>query len=599
MAAIRITNFGGVVPRLGTKNLPDTNAQVSVNTKLYSGELRAWNRGRVVATAQIQNPRTVYRYDYQGALRVLAFPEDTWVVKAPLINETLGRLYWAGSSGAKVNTMSRIEAGDEAFNLGVPSPEFAGVAVTVTGGTSDIVVTRVYICSLVTAFGEEGPVSDTFIASGKIDGTWTIDALDTLSFDTAKWANVTALRLYRTVTSDTGVDYRQVAEWDIDAVPPSYVDALADTDAASKPVYEAFEWAPPPDDLTGIISVAGGFLAGFRGRELWFTPAYRPHAWPESYKLATEDDIVALGTFGNTVVVTTKGEPYAATGSTPEVMTLTKFDKVLPCISAKGLVATSGAVLYPSYDGLVSISAAGYDIISLPYVTKDEWLVRFSPRGIRAAAYQNRYLAFFNSRFGFSIGFDDPSTGFTDIELDGVSSVDLDRTTGQTLVTIGDRVLEWDDDRGDRLVYRWKSKPFLIPKPANFAVLQLRGDFQPVVPGWGEMTPPLVDLLGHRLNDFPMNGRVGVSATPGLRSPVGFPINGPGVPGQGALIDTAANVRIWCDRVLFWEGIVSSEAPYRLPSGVKGPLWEIELTGKVPIYSATIATTAIGLEQTP
>jgi hypothetical protein len=50
MAQIRITNFGGVVPRLGTKNLPDTNAQVSVNTKLYSGELRAWNRGRVVAT---------------------------------------------------------------------------------------------------------------------------------------------------------------------------------------------------------------------------------------------------------------------------------------------------------------------------------------------------------------------------------------------------------------------------------------------------------------------------------------------------------------------------------------------------------------------
>ncbi len=599
MAQIRITNFGGVVPRLGAKNLPDTNAQISKNTKLYSGELRAWNRGRTVATSQIQNPRTVYRYDYNGSLRVLTFSEDTWVVKAPLLNETLGRLYWAGSSGVKINTMARIDGGSPAFNLGVPAPEFAGVAVTPSGGGSTITVTRVYICSLVTAYGEEGAASATFIASGLVDGTWTITALNTLSYDTVKWANVTKLRLYRTITSDTGVDYRLVKEWDVGDAPASYADVLPDVDGASAPVYEAFEWTPPPDDLTGIISVAGGFLAGFRGRELWFTPAYRPHAWPESYKIATEDDIVALGTFGNTVVITTKGEPYAATGSTAEVMTLTKFDKVLPCVSAKGLVATSGAVLYPSFDGLVSISAAGYDIISLPYVTKDEWLVRFSPRGIRASAYQNRYLAFYNSRFGFSIGFDDPTTGFTDIELDGVSSVDLDRTTGQTLVTVGDRVLEWDDDRGDRLVYRWKSKPFLIPKPCNFAVLQLRGDFQPVIPGWGEMTPPPMDMLGHRFNDFPLNGRVGVSNVAGRRSPAGFPINGPGVPGRGALIDTAVTIRIWCDSVLFWEGIVSNEQPHRLPSNVKGPLWEIELAGKVPVYSATLATTAIGLEQTP
>lgn len=596
---IRITNFGGTVPRLGDKNLPDMNAQVSVNTKLYSGELRAWNRGRAVAVTPIKNPRTVYRYDHRGAMRVIAFAEDTWVVKAPLLRETLGRLYWAGAGGVKVNTMARIDSGAPAFSLGVPAPEFTGVSVAVTGGTSITSVTRAYICALVTAFGEEGPVSDVFTASGPSDGTWAVTALNTLQYDAVKWGNVRTLRLYRTVTSDTGVDYRLVTEWDVGSLPATYEDTVPDTAAATAPAYEAFEWGPPPDDLTGIISVAGGFLAGFRGREVWFTPPYRPHAWPESYKLATEDDIVALGTFGNTVVITTKGEPYAATGSVPEVMTLTKYDKVLPCVSAKGLVATSGAVLYPSIDGLVSISAAGYDIISLPYVTKDEWLVRFSPRGIRAAAYQNRYLAFYNSRFGFSIGFDDPTTGFTDIELDGVSSVDLDRTTGQTLVTIGDRVLEWDDDRGGRLTYRWRSKPFLVPKPANFAALQLRGEFTTNIAGWGEFPEPLVDVLGHRVNDYPLNGRVGVSVVPGRRSPVGFPINGPGTPGTGNVADTGVLVRVWCDNLLQWEGIVNSQRPYRLPSQRKGPRWEIELTGKVPIYSATISTTAIGLEATP
>lgn len=595
MRTIRVTNFGGVVPRLGSRNLPDNNAQLSENTKLFSGELRAWNRGRKVATVGVDTPRTVYRYDYQGAARFLAFQEPTWVVKAPLINETLGRLYWAGSQGVKYNSAQRIEAALPPYNLGVPTPT-VNASVSAVGGASELITTRVYIVALVGPFGEEGPTSLPFKTSGKVDASWVVNGLDSVTFDNARFPAVTRLRLYRTVTSDTGVDYRRVAEWPISSIPSTFEDTVPDTQAAVAPVYESFDWTPPPPDLTGIISVAGGFLAGFRGRELWFSVPYFPHAWPESYKLAVEDDIVALGTFGNVVVVTTKGEPYAAVGSNPAVMTLSKYDKVLPCVSAQGLVATSGAVLYPSYDGLVSISSDGYRIISQPYVTKDEWLSRFSPRGIRASVYQDRYFAFFNSKFGFTIGFDDPSTGFTSIELDGVSSVDLDRTTGQTLVTIGRDVYEWDDDRGDRLVYQWKSKPFLIPKPANFAVLQLRGDFTQVVPGWGTVTPPVVDVLGHGFNMLTYNGRKVVSTVAGQRGPVGFPFNGPGVPGKAALIETTVRTRVWCDGTLMWEGSVDSERPYRLPSGRKGVLWEIELEGKTAVFSATISTTAIGLE---
>lgn len=596
---IRITNFGGVVPRLGDKNLPDINAQVAVNVKLFSGELRAWNRGRVIATTKIDNPRTVYRYDYQGALRVLAFPETTWVVKAPLINESLGRIYWAGSSGCKLSTVDQIESNTTPYNLGVPAPKFTGVEVVATGGTSELSENRVYIAALVSRFGEIGPVSDVFTTTGPLDAAWTINNLNTLEYDRERYTNMEFLRLYRTVVSDSGVAYRQVAQFDLASVPPTYIDPVTPVDAALQIAYESFDWSPPPPDLTGIVAVAGGFLAGFRGREVWLSVPYQPHAWPEAYKLAVEDDIVALGTFGNTIVIATKGEPYAATGSVPEVMNLSKYDKVLPCLAATGLVATSGAVLYPSYDGLVSISSDGYRIISQPYVTKDEWLNQFSPRGIRASAYQDRYFAFFNSRFGFTIGFDDSSTGFTDIELGGVSSVDLDRTTGQTLVTVGRTVFEWDDDRGDRLIYNWKSKPFLTSKPAGFAVIQLRGEFTVTLPGWGNREPPLVDVLGHMFNRFTVNGRNGVDVTPGRRAPNGFPINGPGVPGQGALISTSVRTRVFCDKVLYWEGTITSEAPYRLPSGRKGVLWEIEMTGKTPVYSATISTTAKGLENTP
>lgn len=589
MQVLRITNFGGIVPRLGARLLPDNNAQVAVNTKLFSGELRAWNRGRPIADVPVVIPRTVYRYDYEGRQRFLSFDQDTYVVKAPLVNDTSRRIYWANTDGVRYNSMDRIEGGEPDEYLGTPAPSLVNVSVTAAGGSSTTTTTRVYIVSLVSRFGEEGPSSQPYTASGKVDSTWTVTNLSTVSYDSETYTGVTKVRLYRTVTSDTGVDYRLVHEWPIELVPAVFVDTVPDTTVATSPAYQAFEWSPPPRDLTGLISVAGGFLAGFRGRELWLSVPYYPHAWPESYKLVVEDDIVALGTFGNTIVVTTKGEPYAAVGTSPDTMSLSKFDKVLPCLSPKGLVQVSGAVLYPSTDGLVSISSGGYQIISQPYVTKDEWLTRFSPTAIRASVYQDRYFAMYTSTLGFTIGFDDPTTGFTEVfSATEVTSVDLDRTTGQTLITTDQKVYEWDDDRGSRLTYTWRSKPFLTPKPVGYAALQIRGDFLTNTGGGGELVGD--NILNHDLNEFPVHGR----------EDVGYPINGPGFAGVAAASgDNQVETRVYCDKRLIWRGVVSSEAPVRLPSGYKGVQWEVELVGKASVYSVTLSTTAKGLEATP
>ncbi|MEF4262402.1 hypothetical protein U9Z10_23490, partial [Escherichia coli] len=65
-AAIRITLFGGIVPRLADRGLPDNAAQFAMNAKLFSGELRAWNNLRALATLPISNAKTVYHYTYNG-----------------------------------------------------------------------------------------------------------------------------------------------------------------------------------------------------------------------------------------------------------------------------------------------------------------------------------------------------------------------------------------------------------------------------------------------------------------------------------------------------------------------------------------------------
>ncbi|MGU7895828.1 hypothetical protein ACV2YQ_25700, partial [Escherichia coli] len=125
-----------------------------MNAKLFSGELRAWNNLRALATLPISNAKTVYHYTYNGTDQYLAFSEYTNVVKAPLINETLGRIYWTGSSGARVNTAARISLSQPDYRLGVPSPT-GTITVTPSGGTTATAETRVYLCTVVTAWGEE------------------------------------------------------------------------------------------------------------------------------------------------------------------------------------------------------------------------------------------------------------------------------------------------------------------------------------------------------------------------------------------------------------------------------------------------------------
>lgn len=77
-----------------------------------------------------------------------------------------------------------------------------------------------------------------------------------------------------------------------------------------------------------------------------------------------------------------------------------------------------------------------------------------------------------------------------------------------------------------------------------------------------------------------------------------YPINGPATSmDEGP--SHSVHVKLFGDGILRWEGDVDSERPFRLPSGYKAVKWELELSGTVPLYSATLATTAKELEQVP
>jgi hypothetical protein len=586
---LRVAGFGGIIPRLGKRLLPDSNAQYAVNSKLFSGELRSWQQAKLLATFDTHpNLADVYHYRHYGELidHFIPFDRRTDVVKAPIINDAYGRLYWTDGVQFTITTMSDVEANIPGEPVGVPAPVFGTVPTIVpSGGTSATTETRVYVFILVSKYGEEGAPStqSTITVSGKIDDTYTVSNINTLVHPTNP--NITKLRMYRTITTGTSVQYREVQEWNISALPATFADNIPSTTVATNPALQSLNWTPPPADLQGLCAGPGGMLSAFKGRTLYFSVPFYPHAWPSEYQLACVDDIVSMGWVGTMLIVGTTGRPVVVSGSSPTTLGLQQFGEVIPCLNRDGFVTTSTTCFFPSLDGLFSLGPDGTQNVSNTFATRQDWLERFNPYGVSGAVYQSRYFGFYSTQLGFSLGFDDATTGLTDLQYDGVKRLKNSAVDNSAHLIVGNKLYQWDGDPTDPLLYVWRTKPFLTPKPCNMGVLQLRGDFIPSAysaePQAGP--PPIIDPSGHTINDEPID----VS-----------PINGVGIPQQSQASDTIG-IKLYGDNKLRWAGVVRSEEPINLPSGYKAVQWEVEISGTLSVFSVVLAGNRKELEQVP
>ena len=584
MTVIRVSGFGGIIPRLGKRLLPDSNAQYALNAQLFSGELRAWQKPKLITTFAFA-PQDVYHYRRRddGTDHYIPFDRKTDVVKAPIINDAYGRLYWTNGTAMYTTTMDDVEAGIDPVITGVPSPSFGTpITVTATGGTAATAETRVYTVILVSKYGEEGApaLASTITASGNADGTWTVAHLDSLVTGSLN-PNITKIRLYRTIDA-TNVAYRQVKEWDIGTQPASYVDNVTNGNLANNPALQSLDWTPPPLGLQGLCAGPGGMLAAFKGKTVHFSVPFFPHAWPDAYQLALEDDIVAMGWVGSMLIIGTTGRPGVVQGTGPTSLALQRFDEVLPCLSARSLVTTSVAVFFASLDGLLAVGPSGVSNVTQAYATRKDWIERFSPASLAGAVYQGRYFGFYSSQLGFSLGFDDATTGLTDLQYDGITVVKNSAVDNSAHMLVGNKLYQWDEQTLNPLLYVWRTKPFVVPKPCNMGVLQIRGDFPAGGVSQTEAPDP-IDPAGFAVNENLVNDIV---------------INGVGGVEQ-LLSSNTVGVKIYADGKLRWVGSVGSEKPVRLPSGFKATQWEIELSGSLSVFSVVIATTMQELEAVP
>lgn len=441
MATIKISTFGGIVPAADDRLLPENSAALAKNVWLYSGALQGFREKEPVHGLTGSKSCSAFRIPFNfpdnehiGSSFWMEFPSSyVDVIRTAVVNDRYERYYWAQQTlPPRYNTRERILAGLPAYLLGIPAPGYTPTLSATDGST--LLQARSYLVTWVSAFGEEGPPCPPATATGYTDGVWTLNGL--VPPDEPE-RNIVRARIYRTITSLQGIaTYFFVAEVDVSTT--SYVDSSEDVDIVVNRQLESTTWTPPPDDLEGWVTMPNGIIAGWRDCEVWFSEAYRPHAWPVQYAVATEFEIIGLGVAGQTLVVCTQGYPTAITGINPASMSMAKVTTFEPCVSRGSIVSTPEGVYYASPNGLILAANGAFLNITSKYITKDKWQSLLRLPTMRAARLGTGYYAHSTGTFGaFAFeGYDDAAFAVND-DFDGAhSGLFVDPQNPATLTTL-------------------------------------------------------------------------------------------------------------------------------------------------------------------
>lgn len=572
MALLRITSFGGEVPVQGDRALPDAFATESVNTWLYSGELRGLHPSTPIKAVN-STTRKTFRIPRGTVGGDPAFPSDvpppsylgdsTWmqfidpdtdIIRGPLTNDSYKRFYFCSpSTGPRFNTLARLIAGEQDYKLGVPQP-VGTIGVIVSGGVAVALVTRAYLYTNVNIYGEESGPSLPVTAAGKSDGTWDLTGIDDPTTEFVDYAALDHKNVYRTITATNGqTTYFKLGEVDVGTTV--FSDITTDSELASNLEFEFSNGHLPPLDLEGFIAMPNGFLIGWVGSDIYFSEAYALHSWPVEYVESTEYPIVGMGVFGQTAAVLTEGFPGAISGISPITCALVKTTVMEPCLSRGSIVNTPSGVYYASPNGLCAVTASGVQNITAQLITKEEWGKDFEPQFLRAVRYQQGYLAIrahpdVNTRTAFYLDLSDLKVAVTELsEFDGAWNTYGDVWSGEVFTLKTGQVYRHDPPTDLFLPYRWKSKEFQYLQKNNFACYALfwdedRADLE---------SDDAVDILA-----------AGIST----------------------------HLKVYADRRLVYdENVPLNGEAVRLPNGFKATVWQFEITGRAPVYQLHIAST--------
>lgn len=380
-----------------------------------------------------------------------------------------------------------------------------GAATTGQSDTANteqkIVVARSYVYTYVTEFGEEGPPSPATTRTGTVDEAWYV-TLPSLPSNVSTGRVIDRFRLYRTITSASGVaTFYQVAEFPVSQT--LYLDTKTDTELTSGTQLQSTSWGPPPAGLKGWIAMPNGIIAAWKDNELWFCEPYRPHAWPAEYQVSVDFPIVGCGVMGQTLIIATTGNPWAASGVRPASVSLVKINTFEPCLSAGSIVSTPEAVMYASPNGLVGAVPGQVGNTTAELIGTAEWQSFHDLSKITALRFGTAYMAIetpgASTTKGFLIDPRQQRIAYNELEFaNPITSIDVDPWSDNALIIRDGKIYVWDKPDGTNLEpYTWRSKLFQLPKLDNFAAMKVYFTVPAGAPTLGERVPEPVTLASN------------------------------------------------------------------------------------------------------
>ena len=596
MPVIKIDNFSGTVPRTGPTQLEGNQAQQASNVKLQSRELRSWQKPVLAYTPTTPGVESIYKLEGPGGdFRWLTWTTDVDVVPGPVADTTDYRIYYTGDGAPKkTNWAMATTSGtgsdpfpDSWLYMGVPNP--TGAPTLTPSSTTGTVETRAYIYTYVSTFGavkeESGPSPAATVTVTNTGASVTVSgfaAAPTTGY------NITHRRIYRSIAGTSGAVYSFVAE--IPIATTSYVDSLSVTQLGE--TLSTLQFIPPPSDLKGIVAMPNGMLAGFRDNEVWFCEPYLPHAWPSQYMMTTEQRIVGLGVYDTTLVVMTTKNPYLMTGTSPLSISETKLPLVQPCASKRSIASDQYGVLYASPNGLVSIGSGTQDIITTALYTRDEWQT-LTPSSMLGAIYNNLYICFHSTTTGIEALViargDIPPLSFLSFDA---TSVYIERATGNIYATsqFDNLIYQLDSDPVNNTLYEWKSKKFIMPNPMSFAAIKLQANYD-YLGDQGAYNQLVAEIIAANQALYAAAGTGSLSGDLNDTVLNYYPLNDSILEDIPTIADSRnIQVLIYADETLLFTTGVVNEEPIRLPATRKAYMYEVKITGNVPVRTFVMGT---------
>ncbi len=497
MAYFKRDRFSGIAPGVSPRLLAEQFGQIAENLDFDSGRLVSISEDSDVYTLQTALRRSIYFYRDTSWLEWDA--EGVVAVEGPIPGDTLDRLYFSGDDYPRIGTVQTLIQGSSGFpvnsyRLGVPAP--SGTCTVAKAGSADATQTPndvSYVWTLVTATGEEGPPC---YPSAVIELTDTESVTIALPASQQPSGNYNfgagALkRIYRSNSGSNSAAFQFAGETAYTSI--EFVDTL--NSAQLGEVLPSSTWIGPPNDdsslypdgpLRGLLSLASGVMAGFTGKRFCLSEPYLPHAWPISYRITTEEDIVAIASTANGVAALTDGRPYFITGTDPSAMTAIRVDLAQACVNINSVVDMGDYVLYAGPDGLCALQSAEGRVVTQGLVSPSQWNADFNPTTLRAFRHEGTYVAFHASGgFVYDPRAEENSLSTLSLAAD-VRGGYMNPKDGELYIIVGNKIKKYRGSSAKRTL-TFKSKKFVTPKPLSMSWVSVHANEYPVtVKVWGD-----------------------------------------------------------------------------------------------------------------